>query len=98
MNRTRTLFIGILLSMAALSAFQVFVIAQAPVTNIAPADAELFESKIRPVLAQRCFGCHSSTLAAPKGGLVLNTKAGLLKGGTSGPEIVPGKPAESRLF
>ena len=45
MNRTRTLFIGIWLFVAALSAFQAFVIAQTPVTNIAPADAELFESK-----------------------------------------------------
>jgi hypothetical protein len=62
------------------------------------ADAEFFESKIRPVLATRCYGCHSSKLAAPKGELVLDTKAGLAKGGTLGAEIVPGKPAESRLM
>ena len=61
-------------------------------------DAEFFESKIRPVLATRCYGCHSSKLDAPKGDLVLDTKAGLLKGGRLGPEIVPGKPAESRLI
>src|SRR5205823_8029296 len=37
-------------------------------------------------------------LPAPMGGLVLDTKAGLLKGGATGPAIVPGKPAESRLL
>src|SRR5216684_6406344 len=61
-------------------------------------DAEFFESRIRPVLATRCFGCHSSKLAAPKGVLVMDTKAGLAKGGKLGPEIVPGKPAESRIL
>ena len=61
-------------------------------------DAEFFESRIRPVLATRCLGCHSSKLAAPKGDFVVDTKAGLTKGGSLGPEIVPGKPGESRLF
>jgi hypothetical protein len=61
-------------------------------------DVEFFESKIRPVLAQRCYSCHNSKLAAPKGNLVLDTKEGLLKGGTSGPILVPGNPAESRLL
>src|SRR5690348_5153743 len=61
-------------------------------------DAAFFEAKIRPVLATRCYGCHASTLKAPMGGLVLDTKAGMLKGGASGPVIVPAKPAESRLL
>jgi hypothetical protein len=61
-------------------------------------DAEFFEAKIRPVLAQRCYGCHNSKMAAPKGDLILDTKEGLLKGGVSGPAIVPGKPADSRLI
>jgi hypothetical protein len=59
---------------------------------------DLFESKIRPVLSAKCFGCHSSTLKSPMSGLVLDTKAGMAKGGDRGPEIVPGKPAESRLL
>ena len=37
-------------------------------------------------------------MPAPKGNLVLDSKEGLLKGGTSGPALVPGKPAESRLL
>ena len=61
-------------------------------------DVEFFESKIRPVLAQRCYGCHNSKMPAPKGNLVLDTKEGLLKGGVSGPAVVPGKPADSRLM
>lgn len=59
---------------------------------------EFFEKKIRPVLATNCYGCHSSKLETPMGGLALDTKAGLLKGGDSGPAIVPGKPAESLLL
>jgi Protein of unknown function (DUF1553)/Protein of unknown function (DUF1549)/Planctomycete cytochrome C len=61
-------------------------------------DADFFERRIRPVLATRCFSCHSSTLADPKGDLSLDTKAGLARGGMFGPVIVPGKPAESRLL
>jgi hypothetical protein len=61
-------------------------------------DVEFFESKIRPVLVQRCYSCHNSKMAAPKGDLILDTKEGLLKGGSSGPVLVPGNPAESRLL
>jgi mono/diheme cytochrome c family protein len=61
------------------------------------AGAELFEKKIRPVLVAKCFACHSSTLKAPMGGLALDTNAGLRKGGESGPVMVAGNPAESRL-
>ena len=61
-------------------------------------DVDFFETKIRPVLAQRCYSCHNSKMAAPKGELVLDTKEGMLKGGTSGALLVPGKPAESRLL
>ncbi len=61
-------------------------------------DAAFFESKIRPVLAAKCYGCHSSSLSSPFGALVLDTKAGLLKGGARGPAIVPGKPEASRLL
>jgi len=76
-------------------------IAPAVAQAVAPAlrpEAEFFERKIRPVLSTHCFSCHSSTLADPKGDLALDTKAGLERGGFLGPEIVPGKPAESRLL
>ncbi|MGH9835862.1 MAG: c-type cytochrome domain-containing protein [Blastocatellia bacterium] len=45
---------------------------------------EFFEKKIRPVLANNCYACHSSKLKTPMGGLALDTKAELLKGGGSG--------------
>ena len=70
----------------------------APIFGQAPTDTAFFESKIRPVLATKCYGCHSSKLPAPMGSLTLDSKAGVLKGGATGPVIVPGKPAESRLF
>jgi hypothetical protein len=59
---------------------------------------ELFEKSIRPVLATKCYGCHSSSAKAPMGGLALDTKAGLRKGGASGPVVVAGNPAGSRLM
>jgi hypothetical protein len=61
-------------------------------------DFTLFENKIRPLLTNKCYGCHSSKLRAPMGGLALDTKAGLLAGGATGKVIVPGKPQESRLM
>jgi Planctomycete cytochrome C len=59
---------------------------------------ELFEKKIRPVLADNCYACHSSKMKKPMGGLVLDTKSGLLQGGVSGAAIVPGNPAGSLLM
>jgi cytochrome c553 len=60
--------------------------------------SELFEKKIRPVLAAKCYACHSSKLKSPMGGLVLDTKSGLRKGGASGPVLNAAKPTESRLL
>ncbi len=54
-----------------------------------------FESKIRPVLAGNCYACHT---AVQSGGLRLDSRADVLKGGKSGPAIVPGKPEESLLL
>lgn len=59
---------------------------------------EHFERRVRPVLVERCFECHSAKSAAPKGGLRLDSRAAMLKGGDSGPALVPGKPAESLLL
>jgi hypothetical protein len=59
---------------------------------------ELFEKKIRPVLVERCYECHSANAKKAKGGLLLDTRAGLRKGGDSGAAIIPGKPNESLLI
>lgn len=57
-----------------------------------------FEQKIRPVLVKECYQCHSANAKALKGGLRLDSKAGLLTGGDSGPAVVPGQPEESPLL
>ena len=59
------------------------------------ADQVFFESRIRPLLHERCLECHA---AAAEGGLRLDSRAGLLAGGDSGPAAVPGQPAESLLL
>jgi len=60
-------------------------------------DAQFFEKEIRPVLANRCYGCHSSKLKSPMGGLALDTRSGLRKGGNGGAIVVPGDAKASRL-
>jgi hypothetical protein len=59
---------------------------------------ELFESKIRPVLAKNCYGCHSAEYKTRMGGLSVDTKAGLLSGGARGEAIVPGDVEGSLLI
>ncbi len=61
------------------------------------ADVEFFERRIRPVLVEHCEACHSGSLEEPMGGLRVDTRDGLRKGGATGPVIVPGSPRESRL-
>src|SRR5947208_1090334 len=58
---------------------------------------EFFEKQVRPILAARCYECHSGRVAKPKGNLRLDSLALALKGGETGPAIVPGKPTESLL-
>jgi hypothetical protein len=69
-----------------------------PLRAQTPAATEFFEKEIRPVLADKCYGCHSSKLKSPMGGLVVDTKSGLRKGGNGGPVLSPGDPASSRLL
>jgi hypothetical protein len=59
---------------------------------------DLFESKIRPVLVESCFGCHSQESGTLEGELSLENRASVLQGSRSGPIIVPGNPAASLLL
>lgn len=62
---------------------------------------DFFEQKIRPVLVKRCYSCHSAaalTKKTLKGGLQLDFREGLRKGGDSGPALVPGKAEDSLLI
>src|SRR5437868_11484695 len=66
-----------------------------------PKGADFFEGRIRPVLVEHCYRCHSAEAQAKKklrGGLMLDTRDGLLKGGDTGPALVPGKPKDSLLL
>jgi hypothetical protein len=58
---------------------------------------DFFEKRIRPVFVEHCSKCHSTVAGKQKGGLNLDSRAGVLKGGDSGPALVPGKPDESLL-
>jgi hypothetical protein len=67
--------------------------------SLARADGvAFFEKKIRPMLVEHCYKCHSGEAKKPKGGLLLDSVAGIRKGGDSGPLFVPGKPKESLLL
>ena len=57
-----------------------------------------FENKIRPILSERCYKCHSLEKRKSKGGLTLDTRAGVLKGGEDGPAIKEGDPIDSPLI
>jgi mono/diheme cytochrome c family protein len=58
-------------------------------------DTQFFTQKIRPVLAQNCYQCHTDEQS---GGLRLDSRDALLKGGNSGPALVPGNPEKSLLI
>src|SRR5262245_48039224 len=58
---------------------------------------EFFEKQVRPILVARCFQCHSAKSVKLQGGLRLDSRVGALKGGETGPAVVPGKPKESLL-
>jgi hypothetical protein len=61
----------------------------------APAQEVDFLTGIQPVLSEKCLSCHSGD--APQGGLKVHTREELVRGGKSGPAIVPGKGADSLL-
>jgi mono/diheme cytochrome c family protein len=69
--------------------------------SAAPASAaatKFFEERVAPVLAEKCIKCHSATDGKVKGGLALETREGLSKGGDNGPVIVAGNPEKSMLM
>ena len=59
---------------------------------------EFFESKIRPVLVEHCYSCHSTKAKNIRGGLLLDSKVATLDGGDSGAAVVPGEPDDSLLL
>ena len=61
-------------------------------------EIEHFERRIRPVLIEQCMRCHSARLDEPMGGLRVDSRDALRRGGASGPALVPGRPDQSLLI
>jgi hypothetical protein len=72
--------------------------ARAQEGNSGVAAAEFFENRVRPVLVENCYRCHSAKAKKLKGGLRVDSRESLLAGGDNGPAIVPGHPDKSRLI
>ena len=68
-----------------------------PAGQLDPAHVSFFEKRVRPVLVNRCYQCHSAGKKI-KGGLRLDHREGVVRGGDSGPVIVPGNPEKSLLI
>ena len=64
--------------------------------KIDPAAIEFFEKSVRPILVERCQGCHGPT--KQNGGLRLDSRQGALAGGLTGPAVAPGRPEKSLLI
>jgi hypothetical protein len=61
-------------------------------------DADFFEISVRPLLSEQCYSCHSQKSGKSKGGLRVDSLPTLLKGGETGPALVPGKPDTSLMI
>ena len=84
---------------AAMKPLAIILLASSAALAADPAGITFFEQKIRPVLVEQCYSCHSAEAKKLKGNLYLDTRAGWEKGGDSGePVIVPGKPEASLLI
>ena len=91
MNHVR-LSIAMLLAMTTTSAIA---------ADIDPDDLKFFEAKIRPVLVEHCYKCHSAAALTAndlQSQLLLDTREGIRKGGESGPAVVPGDVKASALI
>jgi len=61
-------------------------------------DIEFFESKVRPLLVEHCYDCHSTDASSLRAGLYVDSREGMINGGDSGPAALAGKPDESLLI
>jgi hypothetical protein len=67
-------------------------------TSLTPEHTAFFEAKIRPLLVDHCYECHSTTGKKLKGGLTLDSRAGMQQGGDTGLAVTPGDPDASLLI
>jgi len=66
--------------------------------DLTPEQTQFFETKVRPILSDKCYKCHSAEAGKSKGGLTLDTKESTLKGGENGAAVKPGDTAGSLLL
>jgi hypothetical protein len=100
MKRVALRMLAILIAGAVTAAFEQQLVADDSTASAAPSaeQLEFFEAKIRPVLIEQCYECHSGMNTTPKGGLRLDLRDTVMTGGDSGPALVPGKPEDSLLL
>jgi hypothetical protein len=72
--------------------------AAVPVDGPSPDQIQAFEKQVRPILAERCYSCHSSEAKKIRGDLRLDSRAAMLQGGGLGPAVIPGEPDQSPLI
>ena len=91
--------------LATVSTVALFVLMQRPLVaedvvkkTVDAAGIEFFEKKIRPVLLQHCYECHATEAKSIKGGLLLDSREAVQKGGDSGAAVVPKNVADSLLI
>ncbi len=70
-------------------------VADGAASKITPEQEQFFESKVRPLLAKNCYSCHTR---GASGGLRLDSREAVLKGGKDGVVVVPGHPESSLLI
>ena len=86
---------GVLLALSSLALGPSVLRAQA---KLDPKHVEFFESKIRPVLVEQCYSCHSAEAKKVKGKLLLDSREAMAKGGENGALFVSGQPEKSLLL
>jgi len=74
------------------------VAADAAAPSFSPEEIDHFEKKVRPILARRCYECHSAQAKKPQAQLYLDRREAILAGGESGSAATPGEPEKSRLI
>ena len=87
MRVTATILSGAILSVAAMAA-----------EDFTPEQKDFFDKKIKPILTDKCYKCHSNDAGKSKGGLLLDSREAGLKGGDTGPAVVPGNVEKSLLL
>src|ERR1700691_41794 len=80
---------------SALTLLSAFGQAPSPAPASIAQDPNFFENKVRPILAENCYDCHTT---AEMGGLRVDSRERLLQGGKSGPAVMPGDPDKSLLI